>query len=264
MALSDYLENKLLDHVLKTTSFSQPAGIFIGLSTADPTDDASGIAEPVGGAYARVQSDTWDAAASRATENTNVITFPTATDTWGTVTHVFISDAITGGNMLAHTALTSPRTINSGNTEIFAAGAIDISVDAGDMSDYLANNILDHVFLTSAFSVPTNIYIGFTSDAVVDSDTGSSITEIGGNNYARTVMNSWDTSSGGATENTNIITFPTASGTWLEITDFVVTDASSTGNLLFYGIVPVLSPSIIIEDTETPIFAIGALDITLD
>lgn len=264
MSLSNFAENSILDHIFKTTPYSQPAGIFIALSTADPTDDGSGIAEPTGGAYARVQSDTWDVAASRATKNTNAITFPTATDTQGTVTHFAILDALTGGNMLAHGALTAPRVINSGNTETFAAGIIDISVDAGAMSDYLANELLDHIFLTGAFSVPTNIYVGFTSATVLDSDTGSSITEINGNNYARTIMNSWDAASGGATENTDIITFPTASGTWLEIIDFIITDASSSGNLLFYDTVPVVSPSIIIESGEIPTIAIGAIDITLD
>jgi hypothetical protein len=263
-SISDYLEDKLLDHVFKTTAFSQPAGIFVALSTADPTDDGSGIAEPSGGGYARVQSDNWDVAASRATENTDTITFPAATDNWGTITHFAIFDAITSGNMLAHGALSASQAVTPGNIVSFSAGGIDVSVTAGAMSDYLANELLDHVFLTGAFSVPSNIYVGFTSAAVTDSDTGSTITEISGNNYARTVMNAWDASSGGATENTNVITFPTASGTWLEITDMVATDASSAGNLLFYATVPVVSPSVIIVDTQVPTVPAGSFDVTLD
>ena len=40
-SLSDYVELEVLDHVLKTADWAQPAALYIGLSTADPTDDGS-------------------------------------------------------------------------------------------------------------------------------------------------------------------------------------------------------------------------------
>ena len=40
--MSDYLENKVLDHVLGTTSYTMPATVYIGLSTASFIDDNSG------------------------------------------------------------------------------------------------------------------------------------------------------------------------------------------------------------------------------
>ena len=47
-SLSNYVEDEVLDHVLKTGDWAQPANLYVALSTADPTDDASGIAEPSG------------------------------------------------------------------------------------------------------------------------------------------------------------------------------------------------------------------------
>jgi hypothetical protein len=94
MSASDYTENKILDHLTGKTSFTKPT-TYVGLSTADPTDDASGLAEPSGNGYARVETSgsDWDAAASGATANAAEITFPEATGSWGTVTHFALFDA---------------------------------------------------------------------------------------------------------------------------------------------------------------------------
>jgi hypothetical protein len=53
-SFSNYLENELLDHVFGAAAYSAPATLYVGLSTADPTDDDSGLAEPSGNGYARV------------------------------------------------------------------------------------------------------------------------------------------------------------------------------------------------------------------
>ena len=81
-SLSNYAENAILDHVLKTTSFSVPTNIYVALSTADPLDTGAGIAEPEGGGYERV------ICTSRATANTADVVFPEATGNWGTITFV--------------------------------------------------------------------------------------------------------------------------------------------------------------------------------
>ncbi|KKL18933.1 hypothetical protein LCGC14_2470590, partial [marine sediment metagenome] len=69
-SFNDYTENKVLDHIVGKTSFTMPTA-YVGLSTADPLDDASGLAEPSGNNYARVTTSgsDWDAAASGATAN---------------------------------------------------------------------------------------------------------------------------------------------------------------------------------------------------
>jgi hypothetical protein len=124
---SDYLENALLDHVFENSAYTQPT-IYIGASTADPTDDASGLAEPSGNGYARKAHSTWDTAASGATENTGAITFAVSTGSWGTITHWAAFDALSGGNMLCHGALGSSQAIANNEILEFADGAIDITL----------------------------------------------------------------------------------------------------------------------------------------
>jgi hypothetical protein len=122
-SLSDYLENKLLDHIVGKTTYSKPTA-YVALSTADPTDDGSGMAEPSGNGYARVATagGDWNAAASGSISNVNDIEFPEATGAWGTITHFAIYDAATNGNLLAHGSLGSSEAITSGKTAKFAGG----------------------------------------------------------------------------------------------------------------------------------------------
>jgi len=129
-SFSDYWENEILDHIFGKGSYTSPT-IYVGLSTADPTDDGTGLAEPVGNAYARVSTVAadWTVASSGALNNVNDITFPEATGNWGTVTHFALFDAVTGGNMLAHGALSSSKAIGSGDTAKFAAGDLEVSLD---------------------------------------------------------------------------------------------------------------------------------------
>jgi len=124
-AMSDYLENKVLDHVLGTTSYTMPATVYIGLSTASFNDDNSGT-ELSGGSYAR-QSIAFDAAASGTTDNTSAVDFPTATASWGTVSHYGLFDASSGGNLLIHGAFTASKAVASGDILRIAAGGLDIT-----------------------------------------------------------------------------------------------------------------------------------------
>lgn len=127
---SDYWENKILNHIFGKGSYS-PLTIYVALSTADPLDDASELAEPAGNAYARVQTSAsdWNAASDGSLDNSNNIIFPQATGNWGTISHFALFDAATGGNMLAYGALSQPHTIDSGKTVRFASGDLDISLD---------------------------------------------------------------------------------------------------------------------------------------
>lgn len=124
-AMSDYLENKVLDHVLGTTSYTMPATVYIGLSTGSFADDNSGT-ELTGNGYAR-QSIAFDAAASGTTDNTSNVDFPAATGSWGTVSHYGLFDASSGGNLLIHGAFTVSKTVASGDILRIAAGELDIT-----------------------------------------------------------------------------------------------------------------------------------------
>ncbi len=127
--MSDYLEKKLLDHVLRNTAYTPPASVYLALFTTDPTDAGTGT-EVTGGAYAR-QKITFGAASSPGgtASTTADIAFPVATANWGTVTHVGIYDAATAGNLLFHGALNTPRTINIDNQLCILAEELVVILD---------------------------------------------------------------------------------------------------------------------------------------
>jgi hypothetical protein len=132
-AMSDYLEVEIRKHIFRTGSFTKPSALYVALYTAAPSDSGGGT-EVSGGSYARVQRDpldaNWTGASSTdgLTDNAAAITFPTATGSWGTVTHVGILDASSGGNLLFHGALTASKTVASGDTFSFAIGALDVTL----------------------------------------------------------------------------------------------------------------------------------------
>jgi hypothetical protein len=131
-SFSNYLELEVLDHVLGGADYSRPATVYVGLYTATPSDTGGGT-EVTGGAYARVavtnNTTNWPAAASGLKSNGTVITFPTATANWGTVTQFGIFDASSGGNLLIWGDLTASQSINTGATASFAVGDLDITLD---------------------------------------------------------------------------------------------------------------------------------------
>jgi hypothetical protein len=124
-AFSNYLENKVLDHVFGGVPYSAPGTLYLALYTSDPGDDNSGT-ECSGTAYARqtiaftVTNDT--------ASNTSAVEFPTAGSAWGTITHVGILDALTSGNLLAHGALTDPKVVAQGDVFRVPAGDLDITL----------------------------------------------------------------------------------------------------------------------------------------
>ena len=131
-AMSDYLEDKLREYIFRGGTFTQPTNLYVALFTAAPSDSGGGT-EVSGGSYARVQvacaSGNWTEpdATGGAVNNTNAITFPTATGSWGTCTHFGIFDASSAGNLLFHGALTASKAVGSGDTISFAAGALVVT-----------------------------------------------------------------------------------------------------------------------------------------
>jgi hypothetical protein len=132
MSFSDYLENKVLDHVLGGGDYSRPGTVYIGLSTTAITDSTAAT-EPSGGSYARVavvnDSTNFPAAESGSKANGMPITFPAATASWGTIVGFFIADAASEGNVLAYGALSASQAVASGETINFAVGALTITLD---------------------------------------------------------------------------------------------------------------------------------------
>lgn len=133
-SFSDYLENKILDHITGKTSFTMPGTVAIALTQTTPTDASLGTEVPNTNSYARkvTAASDWNAAgADGITENGATITFATPSGTWGTAVGFALMDsgAFGGGNMLAWGTLTTSQAIGTGNTVSFAAGALVISLD---------------------------------------------------------------------------------------------------------------------------------------
>jgi len=126
-AMSDYLENELLDHVLKVGSWTAPTDIYVALFTADGGLEASTLTGEVsGGSYARTTA-TFGAAASGTSTNSADCTFPTASAAWGTVSHCAIIENSGGTNVLYHGSLSANKVVNSGDTFKFNAGDLSVS-----------------------------------------------------------------------------------------------------------------------------------------
>jgi hypothetical protein len=126
-SFSDYMENAVIDHMLRNQAFTPPSALYVALYTVSPTD-AGGGTEVSGGSYAR-QTVTLSAASAGATSNSADITFPQATADWGTIVAVGIMDAASGGNLLAWGALTASKTVNNEDQFKIPAGNLTLSVD---------------------------------------------------------------------------------------------------------------------------------------
>ena len=124
--MSNYLENALINAVLRNTSYTSPAAVYLALYTSDPTDADAGT-EVSGNAYAR-QAITFGAPSNGVSTNTAAIEFPQATGSWGTVAYVGIRDASTGGNLLFHTALDASKTIATGDVFRVAIGSLSVTL----------------------------------------------------------------------------------------------------------------------------------------
>ena len=142
-ALTDYAENKIIDATLRGQAIGTPATWYVALYTTCPTDSTAGT-EVSGGSYARASfaaslanwSGTQSAGSTTASSGTGgtisnnaAITFPTPSAGWGTVVCWGIADAGTAGNLWIYSALSTSKTINSGDTVSFPSAAATFQID---------------------------------------------------------------------------------------------------------------------------------------
>lgn len=126
MSFTNDLETRVLQWALTAGSPTRPTAWYIGLFTAAP-GEAGGGTEVSGGSYVR-EDVTFTVSGNLAT-NSAAVEWPTATGTWGTITHVAVFDALTSGNMLIYATLTASKTIASGDVLRIPAGDLDITLD---------------------------------------------------------------------------------------------------------------------------------------
>lgn len=126
MSFTNDLETRVLQWALTNGSPTRPTAWYVGLFTAAP-GEAGGGTEISGSGYAR-QAVTFTVSGNLATNNA-AIEWPTATGSWGTITHVAVFDALTTGNMLVYATLTASKTISTGDVLRIPSGDLDVTLN---------------------------------------------------------------------------------------------------------------------------------------
>lgn len=134
---SNYLELKLLDHVLRNTAYTSPSTVYVGLflntsGNAVTNLEAGTLSDevPNSNSYARVAA-TFSAASSGSITTSGNITFAAANGgDFGTITHIAILDGNThgSGNVLFYGALTTSKTIQDGDTFQITTGNLTVTL----------------------------------------------------------------------------------------------------------------------------------------
>lgn len=127
-ALSDFSEKLVLDWLMTNGSATRPTAWHVALFTVAPSDSGGGT-EVSGNGYSR-KAVTFAAASTPGgtTSNTNALSYTAAGGSWGTVSHIGIFDAATGGNLLWHGGLTASKAVGDGDTLEFAINSINLTV----------------------------------------------------------------------------------------------------------------------------------------
>lgn len=239
-AYSNYLRDKLNDHIHGGTAYTPPVTLYFGLMTLMPVASGGGT-EVTGGSYARVaatnNSSNFPASSGGSKQNANAITWPSPTANWGTVLGIAAYDASTGGNLLAFGTLTTATVINSGATPfaINSSGLTFNFASATNWSTYLQNKILDLVWSATSWTSPATTYI--SSQIVLPAADGTGGTEVTASGYGRTAVTnnstSWPASSGQVKQNAIAFTLTAAAAaSWGLVAGLAEWDAGTGGNLL--------------------------------
>ena len=223
----------LLTAELATAEVTIQTSIYVALFDGDP--EGAGV-ECTGTGYTRIICNTWTEAATRANSNSVKVTFVEADDDWGTCDYVALMDKPTGGNVLGKDDITE-ITINAGDDLYIAIGDIDVSWVTGGICNTWANKILDHIFKNTPITVPTNLYVGYSTADPTDDASG--LAEPVANGYARKLMNTWNIAAAKLTDNDGAILFDACStaphGT---IAYFIIADHLTevgVANIIIYG-----------------------------
>jgi hypothetical protein len=127
MSFTNSFETTTLTWALTTGSVTRPTTWYVGLFTSDPTETGAAGTEVTGGSYART-GVSFTVTGDTAT-NSAAVEFAAATAGWGTITHIGIMDASSGGNMIVHAALSVSRAILDGDVFRIDTGNLDITLD---------------------------------------------------------------------------------------------------------------------------------------
>ena len=127
MSFSNYLEAAILDHIFDEASFTAPTW-YVALFVGDPGEAGAGGTEVSGNNYARTALGATTRTVSSVVNDASV-EFPEASGSWGTISHIALFDADSGGNFLGSVAVDSALAVGDGDTARFAAGTLEFTLD---------------------------------------------------------------------------------------------------------------------------------------
>lgn len=255
MSTSVYLKNKILNHVLRNTTYTPPDPIYIALYLSNPGDYDTGT-EMSGSGYARKEAPAFTVSGSLASIG-SYTSFAPASGSWGWITHYGIKNSLTSGSLLFYgelrnqtipggTYTSASRYIRGGDSFAVHSGSLVICI-AGAYSNYLAGELLDHILNNNAYASPgTDVYAALYTTLPDANDSGG--TEVSGTGYTRKKISgsSWTAPTQGYTYNVEPLVFTTsAPDIWGTIEGICLRDAASGGNILFRG--GILPPSNILS-----------------
>jgi len=282
--LTDFAENALADFV-RGQGITLPTDWHIGLLSA--ASDAS-VTELAGTGYARIavarSLAAWagtqgagttlpSTGTSHGTSNNAAVDWGAAGSAWGTASHIGLFDAASGGECWMIQELQAPIVIGASDPVAIEAGAIAYTLGlVGGMSDYLANKLIDLLFRGQAYTWPASTYAALYTTAPSNAGGG---TEVAGGSYARVAIASsmvaWSgtqgagttaasTGTGGRISNNAAINYPAPTAAWGAVSHEGLRDASTLGNLLFWG--ALASPKTVSAGAGAPTHAAGSMKIT--
>jgi hypothetical protein len=233
-AMSTYLANKLMDHILRNTSYNAPGpNLWLGLYTTNPGDDDTG-SEVSGGDYARASASASGSSlpfviSGSCAYNYYDIEFPTPSSSWGDVGYFGILDEETSGNLLFYGKFSASRTINIGEAPKIVAQSLYVFSASTPIAGSLVNHVLNGINYSSPGSA---VYAGLLHRE------SSVLSEFSGSGYERIAIGGtsfWDSPVSGSSFNSGSLVFCfESSGSWgVTITTLRLYDASSGGNAMF-------------------------------
>ncbi len=238
MYATNYLETKFLN-VLRGQPFSAPSTCYIGLFMTSPTDDGSKGIEANYTGYERVAitfDEPEEMNSGMGIKNSDNATFAQSTSDSGTVTHIGICDAQTGGNMLAYGQLTEPLPIKANEAPTMIKGEIIFYLN-GNLSTAYKTKLLNVMRGTTIAAATTTVALFSASPEIVGNEFMASNYERESITFSPPAENS---SARMMIQNTSNIVFNVPSTDWGVLSNFAIMDAETDGNAIFIG---TISPS---------------------
>jgi hypothetical protein len=266
-AMSPWLGNQLINHLLRDTGYTPSSSVWAGLFTVTPSDTRTGT-EVSGGGYARQEITSSNIGVTGGSAvNTAIIEFPEATADWGVIVGVAIFNAATSGSILFWGRIDNQLTIYEGEVYSINIGELIIELNggfSGGWGDGMPYEMLDFVLKNGTYVSPgSSVYMALGKNLVYDSDyTFLSWDELTSMTYSRKNITAWNTPANGITSNTNEVVFqaPPIADEWGRITHVVIFDNSAGGNALLWG--KLKTPIWIIAGDGLK-FAAGDIDIAI-